>query len=138
MNLKSTDIHTSSPFDDSTVTRLARMGLSRTDGSPDMEALTILARVYGALFFEDLCDTCADMEKAVFICEELIKQQNPENARQMMISICLQYDAILRPLPDPVWWITGNQKMVEIYVRAFLRHLSLLISGFSDTAEKEG
>lgn len=118
-----------SPFDDTAFSRQVRMGLLQTDGVPNMEALETMARVYAALFFENLCDTGADMEKVVHICGSLAQQQKTEDTKQLLLTICMQYDAMLRPLPEPVWWIVGNPKLVEPFVRSFVQALA----GFAHT-----
>ncbi len=124
-----------SPFDDSAITRLARMGLCMPDGTPNEGALETLAQVYAALFFESLCDMSIDLVSAIQLCKKLAGLQQSDDIRHTLISICLQYDAMLCSLPDPVWWITGNEDMVKVYIRAFLHHLETLISTFPKEME---
>ncbi len=131
------DVRIPNPFDDSAATRLARMGLIKPDGSQNEDALEVLARVYAALFFDRLCDSFADFEQMTLICEGLIKQQEAKDPRQKMLSICLQYDALHLTLPDPVWWIIGNEQLVAVYVQAFLQHLARIAGNASDMTELE-
>ena len=119
-----------SPFDDSAIIRLAQMGLCMPDGTPNEGALDTIAQVYAALFFENLCETSADPVSAIQLCMKLVGLQESDDIRHTLLSICLHYDAMLRPLPDPVWWITGKEDMIKIYIRAFLHHLEILSSTF--------
>jgi hypothetical protein len=115
-----------SPFDDSAISRQKRMGLLSSEGKPNIENIHILAHVYAALFFDRLCDTNADMNKCVAICEELSQLLQTGSARQLLLSICVQYDTLLTPLPEPIWWSVGNQEIIAPYVKEFVRQLSRL------------
>ena len=99
------------PFDDTAFTRQARMGLIKPDGSVNRDAIETLAQVYAALFFENLCDAGTDMEKVTTFCRGLKDQQKTDGSKQALLSICMQYDAMLRPLPEPVWWLVGNDEL---------------------------
>ena len=115
-----------SPFDDSAITRQKRMGLLSADGTPNEETIYMLAHVYAALFFDRLCDTNADMEKCVTICAELSRLLQTGSARELLLSICVQYDALLTPLPEPIWWSVGTPEIITPYVKEFVRQLSWL------------
>ena len=115
-----------SPFDDSAITRQKRMGLLSSEGKVNMDTVHTLAHVYAALFFDRLCDTNADMEKCVTICAELSRLLQSGSARELLLSICVQYDALLTPLPEPIWWSVGNPEIITPYVKEFVRQLSWL------------
>ena len=51
-------------------------------------------------------------------------------SEQRFLLMCLQYDAIYRALPEPVWWISGAHDLAELFYSGFLSHLRRL-------AEKE-
>lgn len=115
-----------SPFGDCAVSRQKRMGVLTSEGKADLNTIHTLAHVYAALFFDRLCDTNADMDKCVAICEELSQLLQTGSARQLLLSICVQYDALLTPLPEPIWWSVGNQEIIAPYVKEFVRQLSRL------------
>ena len=45
-----------SPFEDSAIERLRRMGLTTEDGSPEQDAMAGFGSVFAGQFFDDLCD----------------------------------------------------------------------------------
>lgn len=116
-----------SPFDDCAVSRQKRMGVLTSEGKADLNTIHTLAHVYAALFFDRLCDSNADMEMCVSICEALTKMLQTGNTRQLLLSICVQYDALLMALPEPIWWSVGNQEVIAPYVKEFVRQLSFFI-----------
>ena len=116
-----------SPFDDCAVARQKRMGVLTGDGKADLNTIHTLAHVYAALFFDRLCDSNADMEMCVSICEALTKMLQTGSTRQLLLSICVQYDALLMALPEPIWWSVGNQEVITPYVKEFVRQLSFFI-----------
>ena len=113
----------SSPFDDTAYSRQRRMGLIRADGTPNTEAVSIMAQIYAALFFESLCDAYDDMGSSLRICGRLADLSEKENYRELLIALCLEYDALRICLPEPVWWIVGNDELVNEYVMEFTNSL---------------
>ena len=111
------------PFDDSALDKQLRMGLIGENGGPNVDALSVLGRVYAGLFFESLSDAGNGMEKVFGICERIIETVKKEDIKQALLAICVQYDAIIRPLPEPLWWIVGNQELTGPFVRAFAKSL---------------
>ena len=45
-----------SPFEDSAIERLRRMGLTTEDGSPERDAMAVFSSIFAGQFFDDLCD----------------------------------------------------------------------------------
>lgn len=118
-----------SPFDDSANTKLLRMGLIQRDGAANGVALSALARVYAGLFFESLCDFHNDMESSFQICADLVELSAKANYHELLLAICMQYDSMRISLPEPVWWISGNDDLLPVYVirfadclKEFIRH----------------
>lgn len=112
------------PFDDSAPERLRRMGLQTCDGEPDQDALAVVARLYAGLCFDDLCDFYSDMSSVKSVCSGLLERMNSDDPRVPFIAICSMYDAIYQALPEPVWWLAGNLKLVEQFSQCFIRRLS--------------
>ena len=54
-----------SPFDDTAIERLRRMGLADADGRADRDVMTIFACIFAGQFYDDLCDYCQDVRHEV-------------------------------------------------------------------------
>lgn len=115
-----------SPFDDSAVERQRRMGLILDDGTPDRDAVTVLARVLAGQYFDDLCDFCQDADAVLDVLRRFLGEAEGAPPQRRFLLLCLQYDAIYRPLPDPVWWLSGNQKLAGLFSAGFVAHLRRL------------
>lgn len=115
-----------SPFDDSARDRLRRMGLTDEAGKPDRDAFTFCSRIFAGQFFDDLCDYFESYEDVRDLISGLSDSSENAEGRRKFLLVCLQYDAIYRTLPDPVWWISGNPAAAELFAEGFLAHLKLL------------
>ena len=94
-----------SPFDSGAIDRLRRMDLLTADGQADRDAMLIFSHIFAGQLF-------AASEQA--------------SPHQKFLLICLQYDAMFRDLPDPIWWISGNPTLSELFADGFLAHLRQL------------
>jgi hypothetical protein len=115
-----------SPFDDSAVERHRHMGLIGADGTMDIAAVTILAHVHAGLFFDALCDSCAAYETVTTICGALIELAQTFPPKRVLLALCTEYDAMRRPLPDAIWWISGSVELVPPFMEQFLQWLDKL------------
>ncbi len=115
-----------SPFDDSAADRLRRMGLTDEAGRPDQDALAICSRIFAGQFFDDLCDYFESYEDVRELISSISEQSESAEGKQKFLLVCLQYDAIYRTLPDPVWWISGNPAAAELFAEGFLARLKQL------------
>ena len=115
-----------SPFDDSAADRLSRMGLTDEAGRPDRDALAICSRIFAGQFFDDLCDYFESYEDVRELISSISEQSESAEGKQKFLLVCLQYDAIYRTLPDPVWWISGNPAAAELFAEGFLARLKQL------------
>ena len=113
-----------SPFDDSAADRLRRMGLTDEAGKPDRDAFTLCSRIFAGQFFDDLCDYFESYEDVRELIDHL--SESAAEGKQKFLLVCLQYDAIYRTLPDPVWWTSGNPLAAELFAEGFLAHLKHL------------
>ena len=110
MNIQFHKTRPQNPFDDGAKARLHRMGLLRIDGSVDEATLNALSRAYSGLLFDDLCDTCQNSCEITEILRRLYEAAEQAEPRQKFLLICLQYDALSQPLPNPIWWISGDSE----------------------------
>ncbi len=115
-----------SPFDDSAVNRLRRMGLTAADGSPDREAMAVFSAIFAGQFFDDLCDYYQEFKDVQETIVQILHQAEQADSKQKFLLICLQYDSIYRTLPDPIWWISGSPSFAELFADSFLAHLERL------------
>ena len=51
-----------SPFDDTAIERLRRMGLATEEDAPERDAMAILSAVFAGQLYDDLCDYYQDYE----------------------------------------------------------------------------
>ena len=115
-----------SPFDDSAADRLRRMGLTDGNGKPDRDAITVCSCVFADQFFDDLCDYFESYEDVQELISNLSESAENAAGKQKFLLVCLQYDAIYRTLPDPVWWISGSPAAAELFAEGFIAHLRQL------------
>lgn len=127
------------PFDGTAEVRLARMGLIGPDGTISKAAMTVFVRLYAALFFDDLCDFYDDAEKLGTIFRTFRSLDEKGDYQHMLLLLSLQYDSIRKPLPDPIWWLSGYSEGVEFFMRGFYARFQELMAegGFSAALEKE-
>lgn len=115
-----------SPFDDSALERLRRMGLADTDGHAVRDVMTIFACIFAGQFYDDLRDYYQDHTDIQELMTQLFDAAETAESKQKFLLICLQYDGMFRELPDPVWWISGQPEFAELFADGFLVHLKLL------------
>ena len=115
-----------SPFDDSAGDRLRRMGLANAEGKPDRDAIAVCSCIFAGQFFDDLCDYFESYEDIRELITGLSESAENAAGKQKFLLVCLQYDAIYRTLPDPVWWISGNPAVAERFAEGFIAHLKQL------------
>lgn len=111
------------PFDDSAIARQKRMGLLAEDGRPDEDAISVMSRIYAGLFYDDLCDASDGYDHVVAVCDSLIDMLPGSNSKRVLVAVCTEYDGMLRPIPEPVWWIAGNAALVTPFVEGFVSRL---------------
>jgi len=115
-----------SPFEDSAMDRLRRMGLTEADGSPERDAMAVFSSIFAGQFFDDLCDYYQDYKDVQETIGQIFHTAEQADLKQKFLLICLQYDSIYRALPDPVWWISGSPSFAELFADGFLTHLERL------------
>ena len=113
MNIQFHRTRPHNPFDDGAKARLHRMGLLRIDGSVDEATLNALSRACSGLLFDE-------------ILRRLYEAAEQAEPRQKFLLICLQYDALSQPLPNPIWWISGDSELAGDFAERFICHLKKL------------
>lgn len=122
-----------SPFDDSVIERHRRMGLINEEGAVDENVVAIAGGIYAGMFFDNLCDTYESYEEVKVICRQLLDGKVRISARQLLLLISLRYDAMRKPLPELMWWISGSVQILPIFIAAFTRRLKSLLDSGGDT-----
>ena len=115
-----------SPFDDTAIERLRRMGLADADRQADRDVMTVFACIFAGQFYDDLCDYYQDYTDVQELLTQMFDTAETADPRQKFLLICLQYDGMFRDLPDPVWWISGQPEFTELFADGFLAHLKML------------
>ena len=113
MNIQFHKTRPQNPFDDGAKARLHRMGLLRIDGSVDEATLNALSRAYSGLLFDDLCDTCQNSCEITEILRRVYEAAEQAEPRQ-------------KPLPNPIWWISGDSELAGDFAERFICHLKKL------------
>lgn len=125
------------PFDGSAYARLSRMGLLTADGAVDENVMQAFIRIFAASFFDDLCDACEASEQISRITAAFRELEERRDPQRIFLLISLQYDALRKPLPDPIWWLAGNSQALERFSLGFAACLSQLMADLK-TEDKEG
>ena len=125
------------PFDSSARTRLIRMGLSDKDGKIDHEVMSIFAGVFAGLFFDDLCEYHDDTHDLLAIYETFQKLYKRQDYQHMYLLLSIQYDYIRKPLPDPVWWLAGDNNAVKEFMTLFMARYEHLMSDAGITRQEK-
>lgn len=115
-----------SPFDANAMERLRRMGLADADGRADPDVMIVFARIFAGQFYDDLCDYYQNLADIRELLTQVLDASETAEPKQRFLLICLQYDAMFRTLPDPVWWISGQPEFAELFADGFLAHLKIL------------
>lgn len=115
-----------SPFDANAMERLRRMGLADADGRADPDVMIVFARIFAGQFYDDLCDYYQNLADVRELLIQVLDASETAEPKQRFLLICLQYDAMFRTLPDPVWWISGQPEFAELFADGFLAHLKIL------------
>lgn len=115
-----------SPFDSGALERLRRMGLLTADGQADRDAVLIFSHIFAGQLYDDLQDYYQDGEDVRELLSQLFAASEQASPHQKFLLICLQYDAMFHDLSDPVWWLSGNPALSELFADGFLAHLRRL------------
>lgn len=104
------------PFDGSVQTRLIRMGVLDKDGQIDNKKMSAFAEIFASLFFDDLCDFYDDMKNLMTVSKAFRELYAKRDYQHMYLLILIQYDYIRKPLPDPIWWLAGDNTVVQAFI----------------------
>ena len=119
---------TVSPFDAEAKERLRHMGLLDVQDKANKEVIRAAAQLHAGMFYDDLCD-CGGMEGGVFdIITRLSSLRDTGDSRQALLYICVSYDRMSRPLPDLIWWISGNQEILPSFINCFVDSLRSIVN----------
>ena len=114
------------PFDDSATQRQQRMGLLTPDGQINTSAVNTLSRVYAGLLFDTLCDSYSDAEAVTELCREFANVECENGTRSALLELCVLYDGLRLTLPEPIWWIVGNDSLLAPFMSGFSACLAAL------------
>ena len=115
-----------SPFDPAARIWLRRMGLLTVEEQVNTNAIETISILQAGLLFSQILDSCGDWEGTLSVCRRITAQAAQIKDRQILLLISIQYDAIAKPLPEVIWWISGSDALLAPFVRGFVHHLNEL------------
>ena len=124
------------PFDGSADARLCRMGLLTESGGVNEAAMDVFAHIFAASLFDGLCDAYEDQRQISQVMSAFRELAANQDAKRMFLMISLQYDALRKPLPDPIWWLAGNVPALTRFSLDFAAYL-LRLAEDMEKNEKE-
>ena len=116
------------PFDGSADARLVHMGLLDRAGKISGEAMNSFVQIFSGLFYDDLCDFHDDAGRLAAIHDALGELAKKWDYQHMLLFLSLQYDYMRKPLPDPVWWLSGNSGAVGLFMEGFFQRFHALMA----------
>ena len=118
---------TTSPFDAAATERQRRMGLIDDDGKANAGAVSVVARACAGMFFDDLCDYASEDYTMLSTYARLAHLHETAEPRQVFLSVCVAYDEMHRPLPELLWWISGSNEIVPLFIGRFMDSLRTIL-----------
>lgn len=103
------------------------MGLIDNSGKANSVAVSVMAQACAGMFFDDLRDYAGVDGTELSTCARLIRLGEAADPRQVFLSICVTYDEMRRPLPELLWWISGSNEIVPLFVSYFLNSLKTML-----------
>ena len=123
------------PFDSSAGARLERMGILHPNGEVNIETMRAFVRIFAGLFFDDLCDFYADRQRVNSIMAAFSELASQKECKSIYLLISLQYDAIRKPLPDPISLLAGSISALSLFSIGFVEHLLALMDATGNSEE---
>ena len=118
---------TTSPFDAAATERQRHMGLIGDDGTADAGAVSVMARACAGMFFDDLCEYAGEDDAMLSTYARLAHLREIAEPRQIFLSVCVAYDEMHRPLPELLWWISGSNEIVPLFIERFMDSLKTIL-----------
>lgn len=125
------------PFDGSSGARLGRMGLLTEAGDVDEAAMQVFIHIFAVSFFDDLCDTYESLEAISKITAAFCELKERNDPQRIFLLLSLQYDALRKPLPDPVWWLAGHAPALTRFSLGFTVYLSQLMADMEKNKKED-
>lgn len=125
------------PFDGSSGARLSRMGLLTETGDVDEAAMRVFIHIFTAAFFDDLCDTYEALEPIAKITAAFHELEERKDPQRIFLLLSLQYDALRKTLPDPVWWLAGHAPALTRFSLGFTVYLSQLMADMEKNKKED-
>ena len=125
------------PFDGASGARLSRMGLLTETGDVDEAAMQVFIHIFAASFFDDLCDTYESLEAISKIAAAFCELKERNDPQRIFLLLSLQYDALRKPLPDPVWWLAGHPPALTRFSFGFAEYLSRLMADIEKNKKED-
>ncbi len=125
------------PVDGSAGARLCRMGILTEAGDVDETAMRFFIQIFAASFFDDLCDFYEDQEQMSQITGAFHELKERKDPQRIFLLLSLQYDALRKPLPDPVWWLAGHPPALTRFSLGFAAYLSQMAADMEKNKKED-
>jgi len=123
-----TRTHHPPPFDGSARTRLTHMGMLSTGGSPIPNVISTFADIIGGLFYVDFVALYRKPGDLRAIYRRFIELLTKREYDHMFVFLCIQYDFMHKPLPEPVLWLAGQPRALAAFMPLFMDKLTSLMT----------
>ena len=128
------------PFNNAAPARLIRMGILNNDKEINRENLKVISTLFAGLFFDELYDWYDDCDAIFSIYSMFSELHEREDYHHLYLYLSVCYDQIGKTLPEPVWWIAGQEQIIILFMEFFFQYFSSLMnkSNHQKTKMKEG
>jgi len=133
-------LHIPDPFDASVQARLIHMDILDESGCINESAMSAMAGIFSGLFFDDLCDFYQNTKELWSIYQIFAELYEKKDHQHLYLFLSIQYDNMRKPLPDPVWFLAGNDAAVKTFMLQFMERYRKLMAadGFLEAHEEVG
>lgn len=115
------------PFNNAAPARLMRMGILKKDKEINQENLRVIAILFAGLFFDELYDWYDDYDAILSIYNMFSELYEREDYHHLYLYLSVCYDQIGKTLPEPVWWIAGQEHIIVLFMEFFFQYFSSLM-----------
>lgn len=126
------------PFDGSAAVRLCRMGILTGAGDVEEAAMRSFIQIFAASFFDSLCDFYEEQAQVSQIVDAFRELEGRGDPQRIFLLLSLQYDALCRPLPDPIWWLAGHPQALARFSLGFAVRLSQMMEDMDQHRKEAG
>jgi hypothetical protein len=115
------------PFDSAARNRIERMRLIDDDNHINTVVMNVFSDIFVGTFYDDLQDHYSDTRELRAIYETFKALYRQKDYRHMYLFMSIQYDYMRQPLPDPVWWLAGDNELIHAFMRMLIERFEIYL-----------